>query len=157
MAGKINSSLWSALQDEISGAAPPAGPISSNPLKILAKRSATDDIEIVIEVETWSANVLGDLSTLGINVTLSNESLKKVQGWASVSEIDALLTDGNVAHVSLPDYGVTNAGLVTTEGDVIHRADDVRELFAGLGIDGSGGSDDSIDAGVLGGCFFIAA
>ncbi len=138
IAAKMDSQLWSALQDDISGATTSTGPISSNPLQILAKRSATDDIEIVVEVGTWSANVVSDLSTLGIDVTLSNESLKKVQGWASASEIDALLADGNVAYVSLPDYGVTNAGLVTTEGDAILRTDEVRSVFENLGIDGTG-------------------
>jgi len=41
-----------------------------------------------------------------------------------------------VVRVSLPDYAVTNTGSVTSEGDSIHKADQVRA--APQGVDGSG-------------------
>ena len=137
IADKINAPLWSAIQEELDGG-PTATPVfNSSPLHNgMAHRSPSGDIEIVVEVASWTASVLDDLSALGIETALSNESLKMVQGWASAVEIDVMLVDSNVAHVSLPVYGVTNTGAVNTEGDAILQADDVRSTFTG--INGSG-------------------
>ena len=58
-----------------------------------------------------------------------------IQAWVPVAKLEAIAGLDVVRRIAPPDYGVTRAGRVVTEGDTVHRTDLVRTLS---GLSGKG-------------------
>lgn len=63
----------------------------------------------------------------------NNEGI--VQAWVGISQVEALSQRPGIKFIRLPDYGFSQAGSVTTEGDTILKANLARSSF---GVDGTG-------------------
>ena len=70
----------------------------------------------------------------GLEVQTSNADMRVVQGWVAASDLDVLAGVAGVRQVTPPEYGYQKTGSVTSAGDAVLNADDVRNL----GFDGSG-------------------
>jgi hypothetical protein len=71
----------------------------------------------------------------GVTVERVDGDQKIVQAWVPVTQLSALAALPDITQVRLPDYGFVQAGSVTTEGDALLKASNVRSTF---GVDGSG-------------------
>lgn len=79
-----------------------------------------------------------------IDIELTNEGLQLLQCWAPYEKIEALAALNFVVRVRRPQYGTPQSGSVTSEGDTILNADQVRST---LGITGAGTKVGVISAG----------
>ena len=104
--------------------------IPSRQIRLDAQRN----VQVYIHLTNVSAAIEGRLRNLGCRAETSNADLKIVQGWLSRENLNRVCALDEVTTVRCPDYGTLNAGSVTTEGDGILNADQVRAL----GIDGTG-------------------
>ena len=78
---------------------------------------------------------LSALRNLGVRIEIVNEELGIIQAWAPSANVEAIAELGFVKRIRTPDYSAANTGSVTSEGDAILNADDVRNLgFTGAGI-----------------------
>jgi len=91
-------------------------------------------IHTYVHVQVADGATTQKLKDLGCRVELVSTKYKIVQCWAPLDKLDAISDLTEVVRITVPSYGVTRAGSVSTEGDAIHRADDVRNL----GHNGSG-------------------
>jgi hypothetical protein len=72
---------------------------------------------------------------LGGRMERADRAAHLVQAWLPLSALEEISADPAVKFVRLPDYGFSQAGSVTTEGDQILEANLVRSTF---GVDGTG-------------------
>ena len=78
---------------------------------------------------------LSALRNLGVRIEIVNEELGIIQARAPSANVEAIAELGFVKRIRTPDYSAANTGSVTSEGDSILNADDVRNLgFTGAGI-----------------------
>ena len=89
------------------------------------------NVQVYIDVESTDDATLQQLRDLGAKIEVVNSDWNKLQAWVPVSALDQMAALEAVNKITPPDYGVTKAGSVTSEGDGIHRADLVRH-FSGL-------------------------
>lgn len=75
------------------------------------------------------------IETLGGVENLVCKPIGCVESWVPIDSLGALADLGGVSHIGLPRRGVTRAGSVTTEGDVILTANQARTDF---GLSGAG-------------------
>ena len=93
------------------------------------------EVQVYVLVTSVTDENLRELQSAGARVELQDKRQRIVQARIPVTrleEVGALLF---VRFVRLPDYGVRQTGSVTTEGDAILKADQVRSM---LGVDGTG-------------------
>ena len=74
------------------------------------------------------------LESYGVSIEAVNEEHEIIQAWIPFDMVDEVAKLPFVWLITPPGYRVTRIGSVTTEGDVILKADQVR----GLGFDGTG-------------------
>lgn len=91
-------------------------------------------VETYITLDEVTENTLGSLLSAGVDIEIYDEGQRLVQAWVPVGQVQTLADLPFVQFIDLPDYGVSNAGSVTTQGDGVIRADLVRAQ----GITGSG-------------------
>ena len=79
---------------------------------------------------------LAALAAGGLRVELANAEYGIVQGWVAVDDIDDVAELSFVRRISTPDYAVPRTGSVTSQGDGISRADQLRTIgsLSGAGI-----------------------
>ena len=113
-------------------------------------------IEVYITLDTVSETTLNALRQAGVEIEIYDASQRLVQGWIATSQVQAVADLPSVTFVDLPNYGVTNTGFVTTQGDAVIRADEVRaQGVTGNGVkvgvisDGINGLTSSIASGDL--------
>src|SRR4029079_6331291 len=75
------------------------------------------------------------LRSLGVGVERMRTARKLLQAWLPVSALPALADSALFRTMSLPSYGVVNAGAATTQGDVLLNA---ALLRSSAGVDGTG-------------------
>jgi hypothetical protein len=75
------------------------------------------------------------LSGLGVEVEREDAARRLLQAWVPVGALGELGRSGLFRAVALPSYGVLNAGAVTTQGDLLLNA---AQLRSSAGVDGSG-------------------
>ena len=92
-------------------------------------------VQTYIYIEETSEEAREALEALGARVEIVDDEWGIVQAWIPFDQIDRIAGLELVERIETPDYGVTEAGSVTTEGDTTLRADLVRELF---GLTGAG-------------------
>ena len=92
---------------------------------------SSGNVQVYIHLENTDDATLQQLRGLGADVEITNSDVNVVQAWVPTTALDDIAALDAVEEITPPDYGVTKAGRVNTEGDGIHRADLVR-TFSGL-------------------------
>ena len=100
-------------------------------------------VEVYITLDRVNESTLNALRDAGVEIEIYAASQRLVQGWIAPTQVQAVADLPSVTFVDLPNYGMTNAGSVTTQGDTVIRADQARAL---PGVTGSG-----VKVGVLSG------
>lgn len=111
----------------------------------LVKVNQSGSIQVYIYVDEVTDEYINALSDLDVSIEITNEKLAIIQGWIPFWKIDEVSNLDFVIRITAPSYGTTLQGSVTTEGDSVVRADDVRDM---LDIDGSGVTVGVISDGV---------
>ena len=89
-----------------------------------------------MKLSEWNEENLETLQTVGaFDIEIANERLKTLLAWIPREQIGAVAELDFVEKVMNPRRGLPRQGSVTTEGDAIHMADDVR---TDLGLTGAG-------------------
>jgi subtilisin family serine protease len=102
------------------------------------------DIHVYIYVSEVSEALLTALAESNVHIEIVNEEFNIIQAWVPNDALINIQALPNVTKIDPPSYGVTNAGSVTTEGDAILRADEVRTQ----GVTGEGARVGVISDGV---------
>ena len=92
-------------------------------------------VEVYITLDHVNESTLNALRGAGVEIEIYAASQRLVQGWIAPPQVQAVADLPAVTFVDLPNYGMTNAGSVTTQGDTVIRADQARAL---PGVTGSG-------------------
>ena len=90
-------------------------------------------VQVYIDLTSTGAGELAVLQANGAVVELTHEKLQIVQAWVPVDRLERLADLPFVRAVRTPDYGLPRVGRVTTEGDAILRANELRAR----GLDGT--------------------
>ncbi len=138
---------------ELQGEGKPSAPLNFNSS---TPTVSEDKIQVYIHVHTLGPDVKSKLESYGAIVEIINEKLKIVQAWIPQDQVYEIAKLSFVKRISEPAYGVPRrshksrvhesplSGGVTTEGDAILRADEVRAR----GMNGSGAKVGVISNGV---------
>ncbi|MDE2180253.1 MAG: S8 family serine peptidase, partial [candidate division NC10 bacterium] len=103
-------------------------------------------VEVYITLDHVNESTLNALRDAGVEIEIYAASQRLVQGWITPPQVQAVADLPSVTFVDLPNYGMTNAGSVMTQGDAVIRADQVRAQ----GITGNGVKVGVISGGVNG-------
>lgn len=93
-----------------------------------------DEVQVYVELSATDEYELTSLKEAGLKIEIVNHQLQKVQGWVSAAALRSTLNFPFVSRVTAPLYAISHKGSVTTEGDEILQANQLREL----GITGKG-------------------
>jgi len=102
-------------------------------------RRATADgrIQISVSVTALTSDVLAALAASGMEIEVTVAWIGAVQGWTPYDSLETMAGIEGVTKLDLPEYGITRTGSITSAGDGILNADDLRAAFP-EGIDGTG-------------------
>ena len=103
----------------------------SNPLVHV---DADGAVQIYFHMLSFGEAELATLVEHEVVIQIANEKLGIVQAWIPFDRVDDLAALPFVVRITTPSYGRSRSGSVTTEGDSILKADQLRAL----GFDGSG-------------------
>lgn len=92
-------------------------------------------VQVYVQLNQTGSGQLERLSRSGLDIELLNESMGMVQGWVSIDQIEQLNTLAGVQSITAPRYARTNRGSVTTQGDSVLLANQLRaQGHSGKGI-----------------------
>ena len=97
-------------------------------------RGVDGRVQVYVRVTDSSPAALTLLEREGLAVQRFDAAAGIVQGWISTVALDSVAALDFVRSIEPPDYAKTRVGAVTTAGDQILRADELRAL----GADGAG-------------------
>jgi subtilisin family serine protease len=113
-------------------------------------------VETYITLEEVTQGTLIALRNAGVEIEIYDASQWLVQGWVLSTQLQVVADLPAVRFIDLPNYGVTNAGSVTTEGDGVIGASVMRAAgMTGIGVklgvisDGINGLTSSVASGDL--------
>ena len=126
----------------------------SEPSNSMVKVDEDGNIHTYIRVRSFGNGEEAQLESCGVKVEMVNEECGIVQAWIPPDRLAEVAQLDFVKMIVPPGYAVTRVGAVTTEGDVVLNANQVRAL----GFDGTGvrvgiisdGVDSMADAQVSG-------
>ena len=96
---------------------------------------AQSNIHTYIQVYTFGSAERAQLEARGVRIEIVNEDYGIIQAWVPLDKIEEVAEISFVKRLEPPSYATTMAGSVTTEGDSILNADQLRALgFDGTGI-----------------------
>ncbi|HEX9654825.1 MAG TPA: S8 family serine peptidase [bacterium] len=93
------------------------------------------NIQSYIYLKDTRADYIAEMRQHQIRIEMVGAEWGIVQGWVPFTQFDDLANLDYVSLITPPDYAIHMTGSVTTEGDAILRANEVR---SNLGITGSG-------------------
>ena len=135
--GKV-SPLIRAVREEMEGLGITREKARTLKTSALSNRLVTVDaqsnIHTYIHVYTFGSAERAQLEARGIRIEIVNEDYGIVQAWVPLDKIEEVAEISFVKRVAPPSYATTMAGSVSTEGDSILNADQLRAL----GFDGTG-------------------
>ena len=105
------------------------------------------EVQVYVLVTAVTDENLRELQNAGVRIELQDKRQRIVQGRIPVTRLEEVGALPFVRFVRLPDYGIPGTGSVTTEGDPILKADQVRSM---LGVDGTGVRVGVISDGIYG-------
>ena len=135
--GKISSPLRSVLSKITTRGITRATARTMNAASLtnpLVRLKTDGRIQVYVHLKPFGEAQLNALRALEVEIEIGNQELAIVQGWVPFDRIEDIAALSYVTRVTAPSYGRPRAGSVTTEGDAIHKADQVRAL----GFDGTG-------------------
>lgn len=138
IASRLAQASGAVLLSTQSGLAPAPLPES---LSGFARFDQQGKIQVYITMDHVNDSTLNALRATGVEIDIYDPSQRLVQGWIAPAQVQAVADLPSVILVDLPNYGMTNAGSVTTQGDAVIRANQARAL---PGVTGSG-----VQVGVL--------
>ena len=100
----------------------------------LVKVNEEGSIQTYIHVLTFGPEERAQLESNEVIIEIVNEKLRIIQAWIPFNRIYEIARLPFVKRIKAPSYATPRVGSVTTEGDTILRADEIRAL----GYDGSG-------------------
>ena len=100
----------------------------------LVKVDGDRNIHAYIRVDTFGSAERAKLEAYRVKIEVVNEDYGIIQAWIPFDLIDVVAQLPFVKLVTPPSYAVTRTGSVTTEGDAVLNADQLRAL----GFDGTG-------------------
>ncbi len=115
-------------------------------------------IKVYLEVTDTEISTIASIEIAGhAEIQIVNSDLNLIQALIPHDGLEAVAALQTVTRIKTPSYGFTRTGSVTSEGDVIHNADDVRALpgptgsgvKVGIISDGSDGSATATGTGDL--------
>jgi len=110
----------------------PDNPVKNSPF--VHTRSGVD-VQVYITLDKTDALTLHTLRQSGVEIEIVNPSLKMVQAWVLLENLDDVIQLPGVRKVTTPSYGRTNSGSVVTQGDAILKANQLRARgLSGKGI-----------------------
>lgn len=83
-------------------------------------------VQVYVSLKSVDAKGLDLLKQGGLSIEVVNTDLNKVQGWVNIDSLEILAGQSNVIKLRVPSYGTPAAGSVTTQGDAILRASELR-------------------------------
>ena len=86
------------------------------------------NVQVYIYLESTDESALQRIRDAVSRVEIENLDARIIQAWISVEDVEGIAALDVVRRVTPPDYAVTRAGSVTTEGDAVHRSNLVRDL-----------------------------
>ena len=92
-------------------------------------------IQTYIHVHTFGTEERALLESHEAIIEIANEELRIIQAWIPFDRIYEVAELAFVKRITPPSYGIPRTGSVTSEGDAILNADELRAL---KGFDGSG-------------------
>lgn len=102
----------------------------AQPISPMVNLKNGDSVQVYVKLNQMSSENLKALRDIGLNIELSVETINKIQGWINISQIEELANLDQVERITVPSYGQPAAGRVTTQGDRILQADQLRALGA---------------------------
>src|SRR5262249_5478718 len=135
---KITSAIRALMADVQATAgrqgASPVDRKGSRPSETL-RMDAAGRVQVYVSVADTTEATLDVLRRHRLEIEVVNASFRIVQGWISVSELEALAREASVIKIRPPSYGYARTGSADTQGDGIHRCDAARAAgFTGLGV-----------------------
>jgi hypothetical protein len=101
----------------------------------LVKVDEQSNIHTYINIYTFGSAERAQLESLGVRIEIVNEDYGIIQAWVPIDKIEEVAEISFVKRLTTPSYATTMVGSVTTEGDSILNADQLRALgFDGTGI-----------------------
>lgn len=125
----------------------PTTATSTESLSGFARFDQQGRIQVYITLEQVTDSTLNALRDAGVDIEIYDASQRLVQGWITPPHVQAVADLSAVTFIDLPNYGVTNAGSVMTQGDPVVRADQARAL---RGVTGSGVKVGVLSGGITG-------
>ncbi len=92
-------------------------------------------VQVYVKVEVKASETIADIQRRGGTVERSDMVAGLVQARIPMQQLETVARAPSVRSVRLPDYPVTQAGAVNTQGDAILKANLVRSSFS---VDGAG-------------------
>ncbi len=92
-------------------------------------------VQVYVETEGDASPLTGALRALGMSIETVSDEYDLVQGWLPIRALEAASDLPGVRVVRTPRYGFAETGSVTTLGDMLQDADDLRSTY---GVNGAG-------------------
>ena len=86
-------------------------------------------LHVYVHIDQVNDSIVQSLQGAGLSVENTNAGMGVVQGWLDQSLLDSLVAIEGVRHITPPGYAITNAGDITSAGDGILNADDLRSTM----------------------------
>lgn len=100
-----------------------------------SKTNSAGELQIVIELNEISPQIVAELRSYGVTIEVENSELMMIQGRAVEADFDQIASLSFVEKIRLPRYATPRAGSVNTQGDSILKANQLRALgFKGKGV-----------------------
>ena len=103
-------------------------------LNKLVRVDEDGNVQCYIRVLTFGTDERTQLEAYGAEVELVNMEVNLIRAWIPLAVLEEVAQLPFVRLITPPDYAVTRTGSVTTEGDAVLKADQLRAL----GFDGTG-------------------
>jgi subtilisin family serine protease len=92
-------------------------------------------VQVYVHVADTADATLAILRRHGLDIELVNATFSIVQGWILAANLEAVAGEPAVVKIRPPSYGTPHTGAVNTQGDAIHRCDQVRATgITGVGV-----------------------
>lgn len=102
---------------------------------MFVRQRSQNQVQVYLSVRDTSQTTLTALTAMGAEIEVINKELNKVQAWISLSDLDEFVGAALVQKITTPNYAQPRSGSVTTEGDRIHKANQLRSLgLSGRGV-----------------------
>src|SRR3990172_6439969 len=101
----------------------------------LVKVDKSGNIQTYIYMENMDQDNISKLESMNVKIEIVNSKYNLIQAWIPFDKVEEVASLNFVKKITPPSYGILRTGSINSEGDVVIRSDDVRNV---LGFDGTG-------------------